>query len=80
MDNYRWSGFGCHQSTSVDLNPAALYLSKNLKFLSDHPGGEKAILSYAGRDATEEFNLIHRPKVIVIPRYAADAVIGKVKA
>ncbi|THH09792.1 hypothetical protein EW145_g1758 [Phellinidium pouzarii] len=47
------------------------------KFLPDHPGGEKAILLYAGRDATEEFNMLHDPKVI--PRYAADAVIGKVK-
>ncbi|KAH9485209.1 Fumarate reductase [Psilocybe cubensis] len=48
------------------------------KFLPDHPGGEKAILLYAGRDATEEFNMLHDPKVI--PRYAADSVIGKVKA
>ncbi|KDR75298.1 hypothetical protein GALMADRAFT_249311 [Galerina marginata CBS 339.88] len=47
-------------------------------FLPDHPGGEKAIILYAGRDATEEFNMLHDPKVI--PRYAPDAVIGKVKA
>lgn len=33
------------------------------KFLPDHPGGEKAILLYAGRDATEEFNMLHDPKV-----------------
>ncbi|KAI9510914.1 Flavocytochrome c [Russula earlei] len=46
------------------------------KFLPDHPGGEKAILLYAGRDATEEFNMLHDPKVI--PRYAPDAVIGRV--
>jgi flavocytochrome c len=47
------------------------------KFLPDHPGGEKAILLYAGRDATEEFNMLHDPKVI--PRYAPDCVIGRVK-
>jgi cytochrome b involved in lipid metabolism len=47
------------------------------QFLPDHPGGEKAILIYAGRDATEEFNMLHDPKVI--PRYAPDAVIGSVK-
>ncbi|KAJ3733781.1 FAD binding domain-containing protein [Lentinula guzmanii] len=47
------------------------------KFLPDHPGGEKAIMLYAGRDATEEFNMLHDPKVI--PRYAADAVIGTIK-
>jgi succinate dehydrogenase/fumarate reductase flavoprotein subunit len=46
-------------------------------FLPDHPGGEKAILLYAGRDATEEFNMLHDPKVI--PRYAPDSVIGKVR-
>ena len=32
-------------------------------FLPDHPGGEKAIMLYAGRDATEEFNMLHDPKV-----------------
>lgn len=47
------------------------------KFLPDHPGGEKAIVLYAGRDATEEFNMLHDPKVI--PRYAPDAVIGRVR-
>lgn len=46
-------------------------------FLPDHPGGAKAILLYAGRDATEEFNMLHDPKVI--PRYAADSVIGTLK-
>ncbi|KAL4074346.1 Flavocytochrome c [Scleroderma citrinum] len=46
-------------------------------FLPDHPGGEKAILLYAGRDATEEFNMLHDAKVI--PRYAPDAVIGTLK-
>ncbi|KAF5388765.1 hypothetical protein D9757_005635 [Collybiopsis confluens] len=48
-----------------------------LDFLPDHPGGEKAIMLYAGRDATEEFNMLHDPKVI--PRYAPNAVIGKLK-
>ena len=26
-------------------------------FLSEHPGGELAILTFAGKDATEEFNM-----------------------
>merc|ERR1719207_150035 len=43
-------------------------------FLSQHPGGELAILTFAGKDATEEFNMIHPPDVI--PKYAPDAVIG----
>jgi len=45
-------------------------------FLSEHPGGELAILTFAGKDATEEFNMIHPPDVI--PKYAPKAVIGKV--
>merc|ERR1719162_1725566 len=43
-------------------------------FLGDHPGGELAILTFAGKDASEEFNMIHPPDVI--PKYAPDAVIG----
>merc|ERR1719223_2702847 len=45
-------------------------------FLADHPGGELAILTFAGKDATEEFNMIHPPDVI--PKYAPDAIIGVV--
>merc|ERR1712178_578254 len=43
-------------------------------FLSEHPGGELAILTFAGKDATEEFDMIHPPDVI--GKYAPDAVIG----
>merc|ERR1712066_444285 len=45
-------------------------------FLSEHPGGELAILTFAGKDATEEFDMIHPPDVI--PKYAPDAIIGVV--
>jgi predicted heme/steroid binding protein len=44
-------------------------------FLSQHPGGELAILTFAGKDATEEFNMIHPPDVI--GKYAPDAIIGE---
>jgi cytochrome b involved in lipid metabolism len=43
-------------------------------FLPDHPGGELAILTFAGKDATEEFDMIHPPDVI--SKYAPNAVIG----
>merc|ERR1712170_334610 len=43
-------------------------------FLSEHPGGELAILTFGGKDATEEFNMIHPPDVI--PKYAPYAPIG----
>merc|ERR1719499_2095843 len=45
-------------------------------FLSEHPGGELAILTFAGKEASEEFNMIHPPDVI--PKYAPDAVIGTI--
>lgn len=46
-------------------------------FLSRHPGGKKAILIYAGKDATEQFDMIHKEGTI--ERYAADIVIGELK-
>ncbi|KAF4654758.1 hypothetical protein FOL47_009784 [Perkinsus chesapeaki] len=46
-------------------------------FLPDHPGGEKSILNFAGRDASKMFNMIHSPDVI--QRYlSAEAVLGPV--
>jgi cytochrome b involved in lipid metabolism len=45
------------------------------KFLPDHPGGKKAILLFAGKDATEEFNMLHKPDVVA--KYAPETVIGR---
>merc|ERR1719440_713763 len=47
-------------------------------FLKDHPGGELAIVTFAGKDASEEFNMIHPPDVV--GKYAPDAVIGELGA
>eukprot|EP00817_Percolomonadidae_sp_ATCC50343_P006726 CAMPEP_0117420382 /NCGR_PEP_ID=MMETSP0758-20121206/1722_1 /TAXON_ID=63605 /ORGANISM="Percolomonas cosmopolitus, Strain AE-1 (ATCC 50343)" /LENGTH=588 /DNA_ID=CAMNT_0005201947 /DNA_START=380 /DNA_END=2142 /DNA_ORIENTATION=- len=47
------------------------------KFLNDHPGGPQAILLYAGKDATEEFDMLHEENVI--DKYAAYTVIGTIK-
>lgn len=33
-------------------------------FLPDHPGGKRAITLYAGKDASEEFNMLHAPNVL----------------
>merc|ERR1719262_795553 len=55
----------------VVLNGSVLNVTN---FLKDHPGGELAILTFAGKDASEEFNMIHPPDVI--PKYAPDAIIG----
>merc|ERR1719353_366036 len=47
-------------------------------FLGEHPGGELAILTFGGKDASEEFNMIHPPDVV--DKYAATAsfkILGK---
>ncbi|KAK9469131.1 FAD binding domain-containing protein [Lipomyces arxii] len=46
-------------------------------FLPDHPGGVNAIVNFAGRDATQEFEMLHEDRVI--PKYAPNAVIGRLK-
>jgi len=34
------------------------------KWISIHPGGEQAIMAYLGKDATEEWNMIHKPGTV----------------
>lgn len=46
-------------------------------WLDEHPGGPQAILNFMGRDATEEFEMLHDDEVI--PKYAPHQVIGRVK-
>ncbi|KAF2118309.1 FAD binding domain-containing protein [Lophiotrema nucula] len=43
----------------------------------EHPGGPQALFSHMGKDATEEFEMLHDDEVI--PKYAPEIVIGKVK-
>jgi len=33
-------------------------------FMKDHPGGPQAIMIYAGKECTEEFDMLHEKKVI----------------
>ena len=44
------------------------------EFLPDHPGGIKAPLIYAGKDATEEFNMLHKPEILT--KYATQYIVG----
>ncbi|KND91052.1 Fumarate reductase [Tolypocladium ophioglossoides CBS 100239] len=46
-------------------------------WLDEHPGGPQAIMNFMGRDATEEFEMLHDAEVI--PKYAPEQVIGRVK-
>lgn len=43
-------------------------------FMARHPGGKKAILLFAGKDATEEFNMLHDANVI--EKYAPETIVG----
>uniref|UniRef100_A0A0G4I0V0 Cytochrome b5 heme-binding domain-containing protein n=1 Tax=Chromera velia CCMP2878 TaxID=1169474 RepID=A0A0G4I0V0_9ALVE len=47
------------------------------EFMHDHPGGKKAIMLFAGRDASEEFNMLHKPEVV--EKYAPECVIGQIE-
>ncbi|KAH9259179.1 hypothetical protein BASA81_002799 [Batrachochytrium salamandrivorans] len=47
------------------------------KFLPDHPGGKKAILMYGGKDATEEFGMLHKQSVLTT--VAAQYKLGKLE-
>jgi len=46
-------------------------------FLEEHPGGAKAIMLYAGKDATKEFNMLHEANVV--KKYAPEIIIGTLK-
>lgn len=46
-------------------------------FLDDHPGGKKAILLYAGKDATTEFEMLHKPSII--DKYGKEYFVGNLK-
>ncbi|KAG8527160.1 uncharacterized protein KY384_008590 [Bacidia gigantensis] len=45
-------------------------------WLDEHPGGPQALFSHMGKDASEEFEMLHDDEVI--PKYAANIVIGRV--
>lgn len=59
----------------VIVNDEVLDLTE---FLHEHPGGPKAILLYAGRDATEEFAMIH-PEDVIDKYLEPSARIGTLK-
>ena len=60
-------------SRARPLNGRVLNVSK---FLSQHPGDELAILTFAGKDATADFDMIHPPDMV--EKYAPDAIVGVV--
>jgi cytochrome b involved in lipid metabolism len=53
-------------------------LPLSLQFLPDHPGGKKPLLMMGGKDATGEFEMLHKPEII--DKYGADMLVGTVAA
>lgn len=51
------------------------------RFLNDHPGGKKAIMLYAGKDATTEFDMLHSKDLLARygPEYHIGALTGAAK-
>jgi cytochrome b involved in lipid metabolism len=47
------------------------------KFLEDHPGGKNAITIYAGKDASKEFKMLHKPSIIT--KYGEEYKVGPVQ-
>ena len=47
------------------------------EFINEHPGGKDSIMLYAGKDATEAFDLIHEESVL--DKYTPNAKIGEVQ-
>jgi flavocytochrome c len=45
-------------------------------WVDEHPGGPQALYSHMGKDASEEFEMLHDDEVI--PKYAPEIVIGRV--
>ena len=47
----------CHESRTL-FDISLIWLP------GEHPGGKKSIMMFAGKDATEEFDMLHDRKVI----------------
>lgn len=47
------------------------------KFMHDHPGGKDAIMLFAGKDATEEFDMLHQPSVL--KKFGGEIYAGELK-
>lgn len=47
------------------------------EFLKRHPGGMKVILFWAGKDASERYNMFHKPDTI--NTFAPKIIIGNIQ-
>ena len=69
------SGLGVSEKVEVfNLEGGSYEDTIMSNFLSQHPGGELAISTCAGKNATSKFDMVHPPDVV--EKYVPDAVIG----
>lgn len=48
------------------------------EFMHEHPGGKRVIMKYAGKDASQEFNMIHQASVLT--KYAPKLAVGVISS
>ena len=61
------SGVASQPATGHDCGGGTLAMAQAYNvtpFLDSHPGGAKVILAYAGKDATGDFTMLHRPGIL----------------
>eukprot|EP00040_Diaphanoeca_grandis_P005401 m.32696 g.32696 ORF g.32696 m.32696 type:complete len:605 (-) comp16681_c0_seq1:114-1928(-) len=46
------------------------------EFLNEHPGGKRVIVNNAGKDATEQFHMMHAPSIL--PKHGPELKVGVV--
>ena len=62
---------------AAPATPAPATATKSQLYLQTFHPGPQALFSHMGKDASEEFEMLHDDEVI--PKYAAGIVIGRVK-
>merc|ERR1711959_207037 len=73
---FTWNEIAQHNKAGdswIVVNGKVLDLSK-----FDHPGGKEPILMWAGKDGSDEFNMMHGE--VMIYKNNPDCIIGSVKA
>jgi cytochrome b-561 len=60
----------------LNVLPGGPHVYDITKFLPDHPGGEKAPLLLAGKDATQEWLMLHKPELLA--KHGGPYLIGTV--
>ena len=59
----------------IIVNDQVLAVSE---FMHEHPGGKRVIMKYAGKDASQEFNMIHQASVLT--KYAPKLAVGVISS